>query len=89
MGQIPDKREDLSPTLNLCEFRTGGAKGFWLYDTTRGMNLAMRAPTERAAFLEAIEYYQNRLTEVERNQAALRAKVNAFLAQFADGEAAD
>lgn len=72
----------LSETLNLSECRDG----FWLYDTTRGMNLAMRAKTKDAAFLEALDYYQERLSQVEREYADLSAKINAFVEQFASDE---
>ena len=48
----------LSDTLTLSE----GHDGFWLYDKTRGMNLAMHTKSERDAFIECITYYQNRLT---------------------------
>lgn len=45
--------------LTLCK------DGYWLYDENMGMNLAMRAPTEKDALIEALEYYQNRLLQVE------------------------
>lgn len=72
----------LSQTLSLAEC----TDGFWLYDDTRGMNLSMKAKTEQAAFVEAIEYYQRRLKEVETNYKSLRAKVDHFVGQFADDE---
>ena len=56
--------------------------GFWLYDDTRGMNLAMRAKTEQAAFIEALEYYQERLLFVEKECSDLKTKVDAFVSQF-------
>jgi len=62
-------------TLTLTECKDG----FWLYDTTRGMNLAMRAKTEQEAFIKALEYYQKRLTTVETDFKVLDSKVNAFL----------
>lgn len=58
--------------------------GFWLYDYTRGMNLAMRAESEQYAFIEALEYYQQRLYDVERQYKLLESKVNAFVSQFID-----
>lgn len=87
MGKAPDNIIELdSETLSLCEFKTGGSKGFWLYDETRGMNLAMRADTEAAAFVEALHYYQERLSEVERAHADLKNKVAAFVAQFSQDD---
>jgi hypothetical protein len=46
--------EILSETVAITEC----TDGLWLYDKTRGMNLAMRAKSRDAAFLEAITYYQ-------------------------------
>lgn len=56
--------------------------GYWLFDETRGMNLAMRAKTAEAAYLEALEYYQERLKEVEEDYKSLKAKVDHFVGQF-------
>ena len=66
-------------TLHLYEHNK---KGFWLWDETREMNLSMHAVSASAAFVEALEYYQGRLTEVEEQHAALDAKVRAFVSQF-------
>ncbi|EHV4444359.1 hypothetical protein K0M00_005536 [Escherichia coli] len=68
----------LSKSLSISEC----TDGFWLYDETRGMNLAMRAKTAEAAYLEALEYYQERLTEVEEDYKSLKAKVDHFVGQF-------
>lgn len=57
-------------------------KEYWLWDETRRMNLAMRAESEREAFIKAIEYYQRRLTEVETNYNGLSEKVVAFVSLF-------
>lgn len=84
MSKRPDTIVELSDTLSLCEYETGGSKGFWLYDETRGMNLAMRSKTERSAFLEALEYYQDRLSKVETEYKELRIKVNTFIEQFSE-----
>ena len=84
----PDNYVKLSPTLGLAEYTSpkNGSFGFWLYDETRGMNLAMRAKTERDAFVEALHYYQGRLTGVEQRHADLRGKVDAFVAQFVEAD---
>ena len=63
-------------TLSVC------TDGLWLWDRTRQMNLAMKAKTEREAFLDVIKYYQNRLLEVEASHNALQTKVDSFLVQF-------
>lgn len=73
---------DLSKTLCLSECKDG----FWLYDETRGMNLAMRAKTRDAAFIDALEYYQDRLKEVETDYALLKSKVDVFVSQFIKDE---
>ena len=77
MSAPPIKSEQLSPTLILSELKNG----FWLWDDTRQMNLAMRATTERDAFLEAIEYYQERLLRVEAEHRTLSKAVDAFVQQ--------
>ncbi|HHJ1043789.1 TPA: hypothetical protein ACQFIS_003691 [Escherichia coli] len=68
----------LSKTLSISQC----TDGYWLFDETRGMNLAMRAKTAEAAYLEALEYYQERLTEVEEDYKSLKAKVDHFVGQF-------
>lgn len=60
--------------------------GFWLYDDTRGMNLSMRAKTPTAALVEALEYYQERLKDVEINYRLLKGKVDIFLEQFEESD---
>jgi len=69
-------------TLSLHEC----ADGFWLYDETQGMNIAMRAKTEQAAFIEALMYYQERLKKIENEHESLQQKVDSFLALFAEEE---
>lgn len=68
----------LAKTLQISEC----TNGFWLYDETLGMNLSMGAKTERDALVEALEYYQNRLTKQEKALNNLRAKVEAFVTLF-------
>lgn len=69
-------------TLTLVEKRNG----FWLYDSTQGMNLSMEAETAEAAYIETIQYYQKRLTEVENAYSELNGKVEAFVSQFQDDD---
>lgn len=68
----------LTETLTITEC----TDGFWLYDYTRGFNLAMRAKTEREAFVDALEYYQDRLIDLERAHNCLNKRVNDFVSQF-------
>ncbi|WP_278939190.1 hypothetical protein [Pseudomonas helleri] len=76
------KHTELSETLTLSEC----TDGFWLYDYTRGFNLAMRAKTEQEAFVEALSYYQDRLSELERAHKCLDSRVKDFVSQFAEVE---
>jgi hypothetical protein len=78
--KLLETHEKLSETLTLSNC----TNGFWLYDETRGMNLAMKAKSSTDAFVEALTYYQRRLTEVEAAHKSLTAKVDAFVGQFAD-----
>ena len=68
----------LTDTLNLSECHDG----FWLYDKTRGMNLAMRSKTSTDALVKAIMYYQNRLINIEQLHKELKKKVDVFVDQF-------
>jgi hypothetical protein len=68
----------LTETLALSEDH----HGFWLYDKTRGMNLSMKAKSERDAFVEALTYYQRRLAEVESCLKSLSKSVEDFAAQI-------
>lgn len=78
----------LTDTLTLSECHpTADHRGaWWLYDKTRGMNLAMGAKTQADAFVAALTYYQDRLTTVEAEHKALKTKVDAFVAQFLDSD---
>ena len=89
MSKPPDNIIDLSETLSISEYKTGGQTGFWLYDETRGMNLAIRAKSETDAFVEALLYYQERLTEVETAYTELNRKVKTFVDQFIEDDLDD
>ena len=65
-------------TLSLHEC----SDGFYLYDTVVGMNIGMRAKTEQSAYIEALLYYQERLTKVEQEYKDLSGKVQSFVSQF-------
>lgn len=56
--------------------------GWWLWDHSRGMNLAMKEESERQSFISAIGYYQDRLTKVEREYNDMAQKVEHFVEQF-------
>jgi hypothetical protein len=75
----------LTGSLGLTECKDG----FWLYDTTRGMNLSMKAKTAEAAFVEALTYYQKKLTEVEGSLYSLQSKVQSFVCQFVADDDSD
>ena len=80
------KYEKIFETETLRLHRGIADQKYWLWDETRGMNLAMKADSERDAFIEALEYYQHRLTEVEGNYRELTKKVDSFLDQFKEDE---
>lgn len=65
-------------TLCLSECRDG----YWLYDTTRRMNLALRAPTAEKAFFDSLKYYQKRLLDVEKAHKELQGKVDTMATLF-------
>ena len=70
----------LSETLTISEC----PDGFWLYDKTRGMNIAMRTKTKDEAFIKSLAYYQQRLSTIEEEYTSLKSKVDLFVAQFVD-----
>lgn len=72
--------EKLSDSVAITEC----SDGWWLYDETRGINLAMRAKSRDAAFMAAITYYQRRLIEVETRYRTLQSKVDCFVGQFVE-----
>jgi hypothetical protein len=69
----------LTDTLALSECKDG----WWLYDKVVGMNLGIRCKSPGAAFVEALTYYQKRLTLAEENLKSLSEKVERFVDQFA------
>ena len=73
----------ITATLTLSE-RTDG---FWLYDSTQGMNLSIRAKTPQDAFVEAITYCQKRLSKVEAEYKDMSDKVDVFVSQFCNDDA--
>ncbi len=86
MSKPPCHMVTLSDTLSLCEYTDpkNGNYGFWLYDEMRGMNVAMRAESEREAFVAAMTYYQGRLKEVETGYSDIQSKVASFVSQFVE-----
>jgi len=78
MAQKAIRTIKLTETLALSECKDG----FWLYDKVVGVNLGMRCDTEEQAFVEALTYYQERLTLAEEKLKSLSEKVEIFVAQF-------
>ena len=74
----------LTDTLTISECHpTSEHRGkYWLYDKTRGMNLAMGAETEEEALVKALKYYQKRFAETESAYASLKGRVDFFVEQF-------
>ena len=71
---------ELSGTLTLLEC----TDGFWLYDETRSVNLSLRAKTPEIAFVEALTYYQDRLSQMESTYWNLKHRVDDFVMQFTE-----
>ena len=67
-------------TISVCK------DGYWLYDKTRGMNLAMRVKTEQDAYVKAITYYQKRCVEIEQKKKKLYDSVNNFIESLSDND---
>lgn len=88
MSRPPISHKKLSETLSISEcYRSGEhPQGYWIYDKTRGMNLAMGIPNKDDAFIEVIHYYQRMLAETECSLADLQDKVDSFVSQFIEGE---
>lgn len=74
--------EKLSDTLTLSEC----TDGLWLHDSVSGMNLSMRAKSSTDALVEALTYYQKRLTTVQAEHKALKEKVDSFVEQLMEQE---
>ena len=60
--------------------------GFWLWDSTREMNLGIKEKSSEEALVAAIEYYQNRLATVEGEYNSLKNKVGSFLDLFKEDD---
>mgnify|MGYP003661339303 CR=1 FL=1 len=69
------KNTKLTETLLMSECHDG----FWLYDSTRGMNLAMRAKSESEAFVEALTYYQKRVGDMSYKYKQLEDAATVFV----------
>ena len=78
MSQKAIRSIKLTDTLTLSECKDG----FWLYDKVVGMNLGMRCKSPEDAFVEALTYYQKRLTVSEERYTNLSGKVEKFISQF-------
>ena len=82
MGTKAIRSIKLTDTLTISECKDG----YWLYDKTRGMNLAMRAETEQDSYVKAITYYQKRCEEIELKKKKLYDNVNNFIESLSDND---
>lgn len=82
MSRPPITHTVLNDTLAISECHDG----WWLYDKTMSVNIAIRAKTRDDAFVEALTYYQKRLTSVENSLSSLRGMVETFVEQFVTDE---
>lgn len=65
----------LSDSITLTEC----SDGWWLWDQTRKMNLAMKAASKEAALLSALDYYQDRFNRLDAQHKDLKLKVENFI----------
>lgn len=77
----PIYSEKLNEFLTISECHPCGERGhgYWLYDKIQGMNLAMAAPSEKYALVEAITYYQKKYIEIEKELEEIKEKVRSFI----------
>ena len=68
------KTTPIGDSLHLSECHDG----YWLYDDTRGINIAMRAETENAALIQALLYYQRHTLKIENRNKVLVNAVNSI-----------
>ena len=78
MAQKAIRSIKLTDALTLSECKNG----WWLYDKVVGMNLGIRCKSPEDAFVEALTYYQERLTQAEGDLKSLSEKVEIFVDQF-------
>ena len=62
------------------------SEGFWIYDKTVKMNLAMRAETREAALLEVIHYYQKRCVNLLKERNELSSKIDTIKELLVDDD---
>lgn len=70
----------LDATLTLSEM----TDGFWLYDKTQGMNIAMRYKSKEEALFKALKYHQQRHIELKAELRELQQKVDNFVSLFVE-----
>jgi len=75
-------------TVSLChaDYEHRIEPNYWLYDKTRGMNLAVGVETKEKAYIATIEYYQKRLAEIEGKYKKLNIQVLKFVGEINAGE---
>lgn len=59
---------------------------WWIYDERAGINIAMRAKTPEAAFVEAIEFWAKKAEKYEIAFNSLKSQVDTFVNQFVTSE---
>ena len=80
MAKKADKQTKLTDAITLSEILPGHPdSGFWLYDATVGMNLAMRKESEISAILKALTYWKQRYLQLENEHNQLTKIVDNFV----------
>lgn len=71
-------------TLTKSPLTKGDNRGFWLYDKIFRVNIAMRANSEREAWIEALTYYQNSYRDIKSSHDGLVHRINTAVGQFVE-----
>jgi hypothetical protein len=75
MSNPPINITHISSTLYLTEHKDG----FWLWDDTLEMNIALREKTKEDALYQALTFYQSRSNQLEEKYDNLHNAVDKFL----------
>ncbi len=78
-------------SMHLCHRDSEHPEGFWLYDKDAygGMNLAMGAPSEIAALVQAVNFWKERAKKSETAHDTLAKHVATFVNIVAPSDADD
>ena len=73
------KLSDPKLSIFLCHRDADHPEGFWLYDEDVRFNLAVAAPSELEALVQAVQYWKERAEKSEAAHETLTKHVDAFV----------